>query len=96
MKLEELKLNGYYTLPRDKNKDITSNYLFKNTEVVTNQPYINNGVYSKNGHIKGSHNKDKEFRFATASEIAHLDACIAANKYVEPSEINKEMNYEIY
>ena len=100
MKLEDLQVNGYYVLLKDMNKDISNDYIFKNIEVLNNsQPYINNGVYSKYGHIKGSHNKDKEFRFATASEIAHLDACIAANKYVEPSEVvsNQIINdYLIY
>jgi len=102
MKLEDLQVNGYYVLLKDMNKDIANDYIFKNIEVLNNnQPYIklDECYYSKNGHIGGSHNKNKEFRLATASEIAHLDACIAANKYVEPSEVvsNQIINdYLIY
>lgn len=33
---------------------------------------------------------------ATEKQIAHLKACIAANKYIEWEESMLEINYEIY
>jgi hypothetical protein len=37
------------------------------------------------------------WQFATPEQIAHMDACIAAGKYVEPPVLNQIVNqYEIF
>jgi len=48
----------------------------------------------------GNYSNIQECRLATQQEVAHLNACIAANKYIPLEDINfnekVELNYEIY
>ena len=106
MKATELILNEYYVAIYDS----SNRYLFLNVECKRHegtQPYLRyndiNGYYNySTGTLDGKHNsafKDKDYILATAKEIAHLDACIKAGKYVdapiaaEPEIIN---TYELW
>jgi len=70
-------------------------YIFK---ILSKECYGNKGIYITKNTYNNSFGRIGEnynfyIRLATLSEIQHLDACIKANKYVEPI---KELQYEIY
>ena len=98
MKQEELILDAFYAVHY---KDELSPYIFQNviTKNSTNsQPFIKTKRYGK-GSLHGKHNKPfdgADYRIATAQEITHLKACIAADTYVEAPKPEIINDYEIY
>lgn len=85
MEKEDLKIGGYYV----SSKNISGrSFIFKYNEVGGNKNphvYLNGPEYHSEGATVGFALKPP-FTKATQEQIDHLDACIAANKYVDAPE----------